>query len=177
MQIHINSGGQQRGPFTIDQINQGLSQGALPAETTMAWYEGCKDWIPLKQVPGIALAPSPSTASPPPFVPNAQNPYQAPLHENPHLLQPNQGDATGGVIPYKNPCALIAYYLGIFGLIPFIGLFLAIPAFILGILGIRNRKRNPAIRGSLHAWIGIILGFLSMGYHFLIVIAIVSSSR
>ena len=29
-----------------------------------------------------------------------------------------EGDATGGVIPYKNVPALVAYYLGVFSLIP-----------------------------------------------------------
>ena len=43
-----------------------------------------------------------------------------------------QGDATGGVIPYKNGQALAAYYLGIFSM-------------------------NPSV-GSVHAWIGIIMG-------------------
>ena len=50
---------------------------------------------------------------------------------------PQTGDATGGLIPYKNPQALTAYYLGIFGLFPAIGLLLAIPAVILGILGLK----------------------------------------
>lgn len=71
-----------------------------------------------------------------------------------------QGDTTGGLIPYKNPAALIAYYLGLFSLFPLLGLFLAIPALILGIIGLRNRSRNPAIRGSVHAWIGIVMGGL-----------------
>lgn len=71
-----------------------------------------------------------------------------------------EGDNTGGLIPYKNPQALIAYYLGIFSLLPFIGLALAIPALVLGILGLRARKRNPAIKGSVHAWIGIVMGGL-----------------
>ncbi len=71
-----------------------------------------------------------------------------------------EGDATGGVIPYKNPPALIAYYLGLFSLFPFLGLFLAIPAFILGIIGLKKRKQDPAIRGSVHAWIGIVMGGL-----------------
>ncbi len=69
-----------------------------------------------------------------------------------------QGDATGGVIPYKNPQALTAYYLGIFALIPVIGFFLGIASVVLGILGLRYRKANPQVRGSVHAWIGIILG-------------------
>ena len=72
--------------------------------------------------------------------------------------QPEEGDATGGIIPYKNGPALAAYYLGIFSLLPCIGLVLAIPAFILGIIGLKKRKENPAVRGSVHAWIGIIMG-------------------
>lgn len=95
-------------------------------------------------------------------VPQQPNPYQA-SSQMPYAMppqNPNQSDSTGGLIPYKNPHALIAYYLGLFSLFPIIGLFLAIPAFILGIMGLRNRKRNPAIRGSVHAWIGIVMGGL-----------------
>ena len=67
-------------------------------------------------------------------------------------------DATGGLIPYNNPAALIAYYLGLFSIFPVLGIFLAVPAFILGIMGLRRRRQNPAVRGSLHAWIGIVMG-------------------
>jgi hypothetical protein len=93
---------------------------------------------------------------------NSPNPYQhAGTPPIAHAQAPsNQGDNTGGLIPYKNPQALIAYYLGVFSLFPIIGLFLAIPAFVLGILGLRARKRNPAIKGSVHAWIGIVMGGL-----------------
>lgn len=69
-----------------------------------------------------------------------------------------QGDSTGGIIPYKNPQALTAYYLGVFSLIPLLGLLLGIGAVVLGIAGLRARKRQPVIRGSAHAWVGIILG-------------------
>ena len=65
------------------------------------------------------------------------------------------GDATGGVIPYKNPKALIAYYLGLFSGLPLIGFPLGVVAFVLGILGLIARNRNPAIKGSVHAAIGI----------------------
>jgi hypothetical protein len=66
-----------------------------------------------------------------------------------------QGDGTGGIIPYKNPKALIAYYLGILSGLPLIGLPLGIAAFVLGIMGLRARAKNPVIKGSVHAWIGI----------------------
>ena len=90
------------------------------------------------------------------------NPYQAtPPHQQPQVQYPsNEGDNTGGLIPYKNPHALIAYYLGLFSLFPCFGLLLAIPAFILGIMGLQKVKKNPAIRGTVHAWIGIVMGGL-----------------
>ena len=71
-----------------------------------------------------------------------------------------EGDATGGVIPYKNPKALLAYYLGLFSLFPLFGLPIGIAAFILGILGLKERNKNPAIKGSIHAGIGIGCGCL-----------------
>jgi hypothetical protein len=71
-----------------------------------------------------------------------------------------EGDATGGIIPYKNPKALIAYYLGIFSGLPIIGLPIGVAAFILGFLGLRDRRRNPVIKGSVHAGIGIGCGCL-----------------
>ncbi len=96
--------------------------------------------------------------------PNPQtNPYQV-GSEYQHIQQPSYvdtgTDSTGGIIPYKNPHALIAYYLGLFSLFPILGFFLAVPAFILGVIGLRNRNRNPKIRGSAHAWIGIVMGAL-----------------
>ena len=73
---------------------------------------------------------------------------------------PLQGDNTGGVIPYKNPQALTAYYLGLFSILPVIGFFLGIAAFFLGISGLKKRKANPVIKGSVHAWVGIGCGGL-----------------
>ena len=72
-----------------------------------------------------------------------------------------QGDATSGIIPYKNPHALIAYYCAIFSLIPIIGIVVGIPGIVLGIVGLRKRRANPVIRGVVHAWIGIVLGGLT----------------
>lgn len=93
---------------------------------------------------------------------DSTNPYQ---HSAVPPVLSGQGpasdeDNTGGLIPYKNPQALIAYYLGIFSLVPILGLLLAVPAVVLGILGLRARNRKPAIKGSVHAWIGIVMGVL-----------------
>jgi hypothetical protein len=88
------------------------------------------------------------------------DPYSSPQHQSTPQPAPTEGDSTGGVIPYKNPAALTAYYLGLFSLLPCLGLALAIPALVLGIIGLQRRKQNPAIKGSVHAWIGIIMGGL-----------------
>jgi hypothetical protein len=98
-----------------------------------------------------------------------QNPNENPyLHSNqpqagntvghPAPQQGNQGDATGGLIPYKNPPALIAYYISLLSLLPIVGIPFGISAFILGIIGLKKRAANPVIKGAAHAWIGIILG-------------------
>lgn len=91
---------------------------------------------------------------------NDNNPYSAsnvpPIPSaRPQMPQDEMGDATGGIIPYKNPKALIAYYLGILSGLPLIGFPLGIAAFVLGIMGLRDRAKNPIIKGSVHAGIGI----------------------
>lgn len=163
MNIHIGYNGKTEGPLTIDQVNERVRTGSLPFASTLAWYEGCKDWVPLRQVAGIV--PPPAGVVPPPIQP------QRPQGGAPQ----QQGDATGGLIPYKNAHALIAYYLGIFGLFPLVGLLLAIPALILGVMGFRKYRENPVISGSVHAWIGIILGSLSICYNgFFVVLMIIA---
>jgi hypothetical protein len=71
-----------------------------------------------------------------------------------------EGDATGGVIPYKNAPALIAYYCGIFSLLACIPLFFPLPivALVLGIKGLRKAKAEPHVKGQVHAWIGVVCG-------------------
>ncbi|MCL6503442.1 MAG: hypothetical protein K6T86_12205 [Pirellulales bacterium] len=69
-----------------------------------------------------------------------------------------ESDATGGLIPYKNPRALLAYYLGIVAMMPLIGLPFGIAAYLLGRKGLREAQAHPEVRGRVHAWIGILLG-------------------
>jgi hypothetical protein len=64
-----------------------------------------------------------------------------------------EGDATGGVIPYKNPKALLAYYFGIFSFfVPVIG---GIVSVVLGVMGLKYAKAHPKARGQAHAVVGI----------------------
>lgn len=73
-----------------------------------------------------------------------------------------QGDSTGGVIPYKNPPALVAYYLGLFSAFPMVGLLLGTASVILGVLGLKKRRDTPQVKGTVHAWIGIGCGSLGI---------------
>lgn len=87
---------------------------------------------------------------------------------------PQKSSSYDGIIPYKNPRALIAYYLGIFSFIPILGILLGIPAFILGIQGLGYFKQHPEAKGVVHAWIGIIAGGLfGFGYLVLVIVALV----
>jgi hypothetical protein len=89
-----------------------------------------------------------------------------------------EGDATGGVIPYKNPKALIAYYCGIFSLMPCIGIGPGIAGVVLGIMGLKHRALHPETKGSVHAWIGIILGgAMTLIWGLMIVLGIVAAMQ
>lgn len=68
------------------------------------------------------------------------------------------------VIPYKNPPALIGYYLSLFsiiGVLPIFGLpgtIMGLVALYLGLKGLKNVKRHPQMKGTAHAWIAILVG-------------------
>ena len=72
----------------------------------------------------------------------------------------------GGLIP-RNTRALIAYYSGIFSLIPCFALVLGPVAFVAGILGVLFANKHPEAKGKVHAWIGIIIGGICFLINFL----------
>ena len=137
-------GGDQKeyGPVTAEQVREWIQQHRVNLQT-MICMEGAAEWKPLGSFPEFSAAlvsPPPVSASAPAAV-GQDNPMSA-------------------VVPYKNPKALIAYYLGIFSLIPCIAIPLGISAFILGVLGLQFLKTHPTAHGKVHAWIGIVLGGL-----------------
>ncbi|HYD01893.1 MAG TPA: hypothetical protein VEB22_11765 [Phycisphaerales bacterium] len=76
--------------------------------------------------------------------------------------------AVSTIIPYKNVPALVGYYLGVFSLIPFVGPVLAVPAIILGIIGLVRARSKPNARGAVHGGLAVGLGVLSIGGHILL---------
>ncbi len=73
-------------------------------------------------------------------------------------------DIGSSIIPYKNPKALLGYYLGVFsilGYIPVIGIIgtiMGFAALALGIQALGYAKSNPEAKGKVHAWIAILAG-------------------
>jgi hypothetical protein len=136
----IGGDGREYGPVTADQLRQWLTEGRLNGETP-ARREADAGWLTLRQLPELASffqAPPPLPSTPPP-----------PLDSS-----------LGKIIPYRNGPALAAYYCGIFALIPLLGLVLGIVAYGFGLVGLRNARRQPAVGGKVHAWVGIVLGGL-----------------
>ena len=76
------------------------------------------------------------------------------------------------LIPTGNPHALFAYYLGVFSVIPVLGVLLGIPAFFLGLRGLRVVKERPEAYGKVHAWVGNVMGGL-FGFGYLVAILVV----
>jgi len=61
--VYILKDGQQLGPFTEDQIKEGMYQGRYKGDD-MAWKEGTADWQPINDLLGGTPAQSPSIPAP-----------------------------------------------------------------------------------------------------------------
>lgn len=80
--------------------------------------------------------------------------------------------------PYQNVAALLAYYLGIFSVVPLLGSPLGITAVLLGICGLRQTRRHPEATGKFQAWLGIILGGIcGLVYTVLLAVTISAARR
>ena len=62
MQIHINRGGDQSGPYSIEEVKAYLANGTLLPKD-LAWQDGMTDWVPISQ---LNLGTVPQAASNPP---------------------------------------------------------------------------------------------------------------
>ncbi len=130
--------GTEYGPAGMDVLVQWAREGRIPSDGVLLPSDGGPTRAVLDEPALAAIVQAPPTVStgvPPPA-------DDAPM---------------SGVIPYRNPAALIGYYLAVFSLIPIFG----IPAFALGIVGLRKRLKNPRLKGLAHAWIAIIGGALT----------------
>lgn len=133
------SDGRQFGPADVALLSQWARERRIPKDALLVPAEG-GEAISALSVPEVALILQPSH---PPTVAGEMPTPDAPMSV---------------MIPYRNGAALTAYYLGIFAFIPVLGILLGAAAFVLGVIGLKARQRRPEIHGSVHAWIGIIIG-------------------
>jgi hypothetical protein len=107
----------------------------------------------------------------------SDNPYLSPMTE---LDSQVTGAPPGAVesmvetfIPSKNGPALAAYYLGIFSLFPCLGFPLGVAAVYYGVRGPRKVRETPAVRGGIHAWVGVICGSLFGLFNFVLLVLMI----
>jgi hypothetical protein len=153
----LGSDGNEYGPVSAEQVKKWIAENRVEKKTPIL-PEGAPDWVFLESLPEFAAAFGLPPSHPPPILSSAQTSKSA--------------DSFNTIIPYKNARALVAYYLGVFSVIPPVGALLGIPALVLGISGLRFRRRKPEAGGSVHAWIGIVLGGL-FGFGYLALMALV----
>ncbi len=134
--------GTEYGPAGMDVLVQWAREGRIPSDTVL---------IPSDGGPTRAVVDEPALAAI----------VQAPPTVSTGVAPAADDAPMSGIIPYRNPPALIGYYLAVFSLIPILGILLGIPAFVLGIVGLRKRLKNPRLKGLAHAWIAVIGGALT----------------
>jgi hypothetical protein len=105
---------------------------------------------------------APQVEAPPPAALQPVDAYPRPVYP-PGFVPPQDGapTITDRIIPTKNPKALIAYYSGVFSLVPCFTPLLGPLALILGILGLNECKRHLNLPGKGHAITGIVLGSIT----------------
>jgi len=160
----VRRGDQTTGPLGTANLKHLAATGKL-LQADLVQREGGQNWVPAGRIKGLFSTPA---GGPPPLPSNqpathcdAETANASPAG-TPPPSPPLKKDGTGGLIPVNNPKALIAYYTGIF-LSPccIVGLPLGLAPLVFGIQGLRDRSRNPEIKGSVHAWIGVVLGGVS----------------
>ena len=149
------SDGREYGPVPAGVVRQWLAEGRANAATRVL-PEGETEWRTIQQLPEFAgSSVPPPIAGPPPAADSGLN----------------------TLIPYRNGLALAAYYCGIFSLIPCLGLVLGVVALVLGVMGWRRYRAQPACGGSVHAWVGIVLGGLCSAGNIVGIVLMAASAR
>jgi hypothetical protein len=153
--------GREFGPGAIEVICQWAREGRIPIDAVLVPADG-------SAVRSVLAEPALRVI------------LQAPPTIQGELQQPAVADdgAMSGLIPYRNPPALVGYYFSVAALLPFIGAIPALIAVILGFIGLRKRLKEPRVRGLAHAWVAIILGLIcAIGWTLLFVVMIVAAGR
>lgn len=148
--------GQSFGPAPLETIRAWAREGRVPAGAMLDPVDG---GTPIAANFDLEMA---RVLGAPPTVWTGVGPGTAPA-----------ADVTSTIIPYRNPPALIGYYLAVFSLIPIIAVPLGLAAIICGVYGLKRAKAHPEQKGKAHAWVAIILGAITMLLNLAVVAAVV----
>jgi hypothetical protein len=64
------------------------------------------------------------------------------------------------IVPASNPNALVGYYIGLFSIMPVLGLGMGPAGIVLGVKGLKAIKQQPGLPGTGHAITAIIGGII-----------------
>ncbi len=148
------AGGQEYGPADMAQLERWAQEGRITSDAML--------------VPEDAREPYPAADEP-----RLRVHILAPPTRSTGVVDPRAQEGPA-LIPYKNPAALVGYYLSIFSCIPFIGLVLGPIAIFLGIRGLIQVSRHPQRKGTVHAWIAIALGLIGTAIGVVMLVAILT---
>ena len=96
MNIYVHKDGTQYGPYTLEQVQQYIQQGAFTLQD-QACYDG-QNWVPLAQVPGLS---QPATAQPVAQQPQAQVAPNAGNAQSKFNQATSQAQSTPGISSNK----------------------------------------------------------------------------
>ena len=172
MQIYVGKNGQQLGPFTLDEVNRKLADGAFSG-SDLAWYEGAAGWAPLSGVPGVLIHPAhpatpPATPAPTPApAPMQPAPVPAPVRPNASIVQPPRNPSgVLGVVSW----VLIGITV-LVSLIPFVGCAGWAMGCVVGlaviIMGIVLLTRGRSGQGAMLILAGVLLVPICIAVQFL----------
>ena len=108
-----------------------------------------------------------------PAAPESNNPYASPLTPDAPAPASAADSIVQTFIPSRNGPALTSYYLGIFSLLPCLGLPMGVAAVYFGLQGLTRERQNPEVRGGAHAWVGLICGALFGLFNLLLVVGVI----
>ncbi len=170
MEIHVARGGQQSGPFPLDEVRRQLAAGELSPED-LAWTEGQTEWVQLRSFPGLnATAPTlPLPAAPTPPTLPAQT-TAASLPAAAAYLPP----APAAARVEQSGLAIASLILGILG-VTAVPVITSVPAVICGHMAKAEiRKSGGRLSGEGMATAGLITGYFSLVCCILFVIGLIA---
>lgn len=86
--------GEQKGPVSLQELQQLASAGMIDRDRTLVWTEGMTDWVPAGNIPEI-FQPVPTSAT--------HNPYATPATLDPRAAEPHGTADASEIVPGSDP--------------------------------------------------------------------------